>query len=198
MNRILKQFRTLIPIAAIALVTAFAIPVHASQQTFDLIYAGINGSAATASGTITFDPSVVNADNGLVTADVTGFSITVTGASSGNGTFGLADYDDVFIDQSGPLDFTTQLVGQSNLDDFNFLTNSVGAAAGAPAGSDPETIQTDNRTEDILTLTSFLPAVTAAPEPSPMVAFAIGALGIGGLIVVRRKSTAATQASSGR
>ncbi len=112
--------------------------------------------------------------------DVVDFSMTVSSAASGNGTFGLSDFD-FFMWTSGatqesPLDLSRELIGQATTGgpwgsdfsnaamtgDFNifanlelnpFAPNSDGAAF---------RIATNGGTGDVLTLTSFRPV----PLPS--------------------------------
>jgi MYXO-CTERM domain-containing protein len=197
MNRLFKNIRTLLPIAAFVLVTAFALPANAAQQTFDLVWTGDNGSPAIANGVITFDPTLITKSFSIqdITSNVTNFSITITGASSGNGTFGLSDFNKFTIDTDNTnLDFTKQLIGQPTASgtwggpiggDFGIFSN--GSDPAAPESDANFTIGTESGVGDFLDLTSFLPAVTSAPEPSSEAVIAIGALGVGGLALVRRR-----------
>lgn len=184
-----------------------ALPAAAQIKTFDLTYSGADfGNAASATGTITIDESQL-INPGFTQQDinpfVTAFSLTVSGASAGNGTFGLSDYVPVgffgfFIDTNGgTLEFTKELVGQpTDIDpfgtsfdgsggDFNFFVNDAGFANGAPTGTSFFQITTAAGAGDSLHLTSFAPA--AVPEPSSSAAFACGALGLGGLLIAARR-----------
>lgn len=87
----------------------------AAPVTLSFTYA--NG-AATAVGSITLETTLLNnpGTNLLVLPSpaVLALSVTVSGASAGNGTFGIADFVRVDFDTSGAtLDFTQNLVGQS-------------------------------------------------------------------------------------
>jgi hypothetical protein len=86
-------------------------------QTFDLAWSGASfGNGATAVGTITMDVSrIFNPGHTQQNSSqfVTAFSITITGASTGNGTFGIDDFNGaslsggfLFDTEGGTLDFT--------------------------------------------------------------------------------------------
>jgi PEP-CTERM motif len=175
-------------------------------QTYDLAWSGTPfGNSANATGTITLDLSLINnpgeTDQNIVPF-VTNFSITVTGASSGNGTFGFSDYigsptlDGFYIitDRPGvtPLDFSRQLVGQptgfgpwgalggnGSNGDFNIFPN--GSVPSAPDGTFYFTITTNGVSGDSLGLTSFAPV----PEPSTLILGGIAALA--GVALARRR-----------
>jgi PEP-CTERM motif-containing protein len=172
----------------VVLVMLIARDTSALPITFDLTYSGFEfGNAATAVGTITFDDTVLPNPGTLVnvtsaTLGVTDFSITVSGASSGNGTFGLASVTNWIWIVGSPLNLTQQLVGQPGFNDFNwcgFLFD--GCAPPAPGGVAAFTIQTNAETGDSLRLTSMQP-VSTVPEPSAM---ALLAIGLGGLAARR-------------
>lgn len=76
-----------------------------------------SGGPASATGYIVLETGLIanpGASNYEVpSAAVLDLSVTVAGASSGNGTFGLDDFCDVVFDtQGGTLDLTRELVGQ--------------------------------------------------------------------------------------
>jgi PEP-CTERM motif len=169
-------------------------------QTYDLSYSGAAfGNAATATATITLDLSLMNNPGETDQATVpfvTDFSITVSGASSGNGTFGFADYNGsgtlggfYLTTNGGTLDFNQELIGQptsqdpfgtvpsaGNAGDFNIFGN--GNDAAAPQGTFFFQITTDGGAEDSLFLTSFRPR--SVPEPSGLVLSALGLIGLAG------------------
>ena len=77
---------------------ALASPASAQTKTFDLTYSGASfGDSAVATGFVTIDESQIQNPGQtyqVSTPFVTDFSLTVSGASSGNGTFKFADYAD--------------------------------------------------------------------------------------------------------
>jgi hypothetical protein len=84
-------------LAAVACLWGVPGQVQAGLMTFDLTWSGASfGNTAMATGQITFDPSLLTNPGVTDPIAVTAFSITVSGASSGNGTFGLGDFDDFF------------------------------------------------------------------------------------------------------
>jgi LPXTG-motif cell wall-anchored protein len=197
-------------LAALALLFCAAGPARADVvQTFDLTWSGTFGSSATATGQITLD--ITNLPNPTtsavvdITADVTAFSITVTGASSGNGTFTLADFSQfLWSTNGGTLDLTKELVGQptsgspwgttpaggSGSGDFNFFSNFTNPAA--PDGITTLQIGANGDTADVLNLTSFAPhTTTATPEPASLTLAGIAAVGLLGYAWRRRKRAAA-------
>ena len=206
-----------------------AAPATASVKSFTFTFAG-NGvdNSATATGFITFDmalltnpgrnvfdtsiggiystkvgPYAYYGDNipGLVTA----LSVTVRGATTGNGTFTLPDFDGVLFDTTRlGVNMNQQLVGQSLVNigptGETWSWGSVGpeylivgsdpaasyvgdfqlfspSDSNAPTGGNPFTIQSFG---DDMTLTSFTPV----PEPST---YLLLSLGIGGLALLRRR-----------
>lgn len=177
-------------------------------QTFTLQYSGdAYGNTATATGTITLDLDVI-LNPGWSYQDsnpfVTDFAITITGATTGNGTFTFADFNGLFAisggfrleTNGGTLDFTQELVGQPtagdpfgsttpfndpgplpNGGDFNIFTNHSNPAA--PEGVWWFTFATDGGAGDLLVMTSFTPAGPAAvPEPASVALLGVGAVGL--------------------
>ncbi len=194
-------------------------PVRADvYETYNLIYAYdgpaggvdaasdpavVSSSTPTATGVITLDLSAVAnpGDNDQVTSPfVTDFSVTISNADDGNGTFTLADFTgannaSVFLyTNGGTLDFSQELIGQATIGDpygtpsgnggdFNFISN--GSSPQQPRGEDYFTFASAAGANDgdYFLLTSFAPV----PEPSSLASAGFGALcGLG--FWLRRRS----------
>ena len=191
-----------------------AAPAAASVKSFTFTFAG---NDATATGIIDFEMSLLGNPgrnvfdtsaekiystiggpyayygeniSGLVTA----LSVTVSGASDGNGTFHLGDFDGVLFDTStllGGMDLTRELTTQTtvgglwgtniNIDnssppqsstgDFQLFSMTLGNLA--PNGGNPYELTTSGG--ELMTLTSF----AAVPEPSTYLLLCLG-LGVVG------------------
>jgi hypothetical protein len=127
---------------------------------------------------------------------VSALSITISGASSGNGTFGLADFDTVLLWTNGvTLDFTKELIGQptavdpfgtpsSNGGDFNLFNRTQSTSLTAPDGVFFFQLGANAGTGDSMLLTSFRPAGAAVPEPTSIALLATS-LGLTGIAVRR-------------
>ena len=195
-----------------------AAPAAASVKSFSFTFAG-NG--ATATGSIDFEmsklnnpgPNLFDTSGGTYSAYgtnipglVTALSVTVLGASAGNGTFTLLDFDGVFfnttrlgVNLNQPL-MTQSLVnigpeGQtwlwgsaghtipdsdpaaSYVGDFQLFSPNT---SDAPTGGNPLEITTLGG--EAMALTSFTPV----PEPSTWLLLSMG---IGGLAILRRRTT---------
>jgi hypothetical protein len=184
---------------------AFGAAQAKADSVFDLTWSGAPfGNTATATGTITLNlADIVNpgATFQSVTPFVTDFTITIAGASSGNGTFNFPDFNGpanlggFYLVTAGMLNFTNQLVGQptpggpwgstndGSTGDFNVFSNF--SDPSAPVGDNFFTIRTDGRTGDQLYLTSFVPAVST---PEPAAAIHVSALLLALVLGARQRS----------
>jgi hypothetical protein len=146
-----------------SLLLAAATATQLDAADFNLTWSGASfGNSATATGVITIDvPNAPAQPNigGSIPSWVTGFTMTVSGASSGNGTYGLADLTSIIFGSSGiTVDYSSELVGQgaglfSTTGDFNIFT---AFNSGKPTGTSPNVIRSGgNMSGDYLRLTSF-------------------------------------------
>jgi hypothetical protein len=102
---------------------------------------------------------------------LTDLSLTVSGASSGNGTFALSDFTGMFWSTPVALDLSHELVGQptpygpwGTEVPFGFNGSLVFlSTSAAPSDWIFFTMRTDGGTEDLILLTSAAPA--GVPEP---------------------------------
>jgi hypothetical protein len=199
-----------------------SLPARADAiQTFDVEWSGAAlGNSARASGLITFNLAVLPNPGGCIGAClpihpyITALSITVSGASVGNGTFGLSDFSKLSWSTGGStLDLTQQLVGQpttispwgtpcaaadqANCADFNlfstFAITGTGnplapSQAATPSGIAPFLFDTGGGAPpgDRMFLTSF------APVPVPIAGVGLPGLGlaIGGFVFFARRRVA--------
>lgn len=190
-------------IATMALCTS----VQALVVTEQLLWSGAPfGNSAQAVGQLTFDTdlfggglhSVALPDPGVIA-----FTLVVTGATRGNGTFTLADFDALYLGAPGALDFTRELVGQplpnglsfgtssgsgdlAGHGDFNFLSSS----PGVPTGTWYFGLNTSGGLGDPM----YIRSITPVPEPGSALLLAGG---LGGLGVVLRRAGRRRPAASG-
>jgi hypothetical protein len=163
-------------LSVVMLGLAFATPCDANLIRFDLSYTGLN-NPATGAGYVVLDDTVLP-NPGLVTgtAGVVGvveISLTVSGASSGNGTFGLADFDEYTWRADPAVNLGAELVDQGGFRDWNVFAAS---GSDAPTGNIQKHITTAEGGGSELYLTSMVPV--AVPEPATLlwVIFGIAAL----------------------
>jgi len=190
-----KNILTLIVAAGL---TSFAANANA-VTTFNIRYSGASfGNNASAVGTVTLDETQLSQQfsfTGFGTA-VLGLSLTVSGASSGNGTFTFSDFSSWRWDTNGTtLDYSKELVGQTlqgghifgtsdAYSDFNVFGNNLGS--GAPYGTSYFVLRTQGGMGDALQMTSM----STVPEPSTYGLIGLGALGVA-FVARRRKAKVA-------
>ena len=188
----MKRLTNLMLLVAVAgALLGVAGPVQAST-VFEATWSGAAlGNTATADALLTIDTTMLgNPSNGQevypVPGPISAISMTVTGASSGNGTFVTGDFASMYWNTGGGvLDFTHELVGQSipngtgtwatdhsgNGGDFNlFSSNDV-----APNGTFYFELTTADGFGDTMYLTSLAP-LSSVPEPSSLVLGVSGSL----------------------
>jgi hypothetical protein len=167
-------------------------------QTFDLTWSGAQfGNNATATGQITLDLGQVNNPGSTFQSGnpfVQAFTITVSGASAGNGTFTFNQFNGsptlggFLMNIAAPgVNFSQNLVGQASFLDFNIFPDGISNLP--PRGTSPFVITTniDNGGGgSSLVLTSFVPAA-AVPEPTTLALFGLGTLTAGYFGLRRRK-----------
>ena len=118
--------------------TSFLLAAAAASQLdaadFNLTWSGASFSnGASATGVLSIDVPNAPAQpfiSGTIPSWVTGISITVTGATSGNGTWTKSDFWGVVFRANGPVDYTLPLVGQNVITDINFFASTTGAPNG--------------------------------------------------------------------
>ncbi len=124
---------------------------------------------------------------------LTNLSVTVTGASVGNGTFAASDYYYFVIDTYGPLDYSQDLATLGNLADFHLYDHTYLEPA-APNwffdadGRNVMITDAGNNDGDHVLLTSFV--LTPVPEPATGSLLAAGVMGLAGLAWQRRRAAA--------
>jgi hypothetical protein len=139
---------------------------------FDFNFANA-GTGATAAGQLSIDSGVLATilplNTSLPMTDLQSLSLTVSGASAGNGVFGLSDFTQfVWWSAGATFDYTQNLVGQptssspwgtpnTSSGDFNFFS----ASPTAPNGSFFFTLAANGGSADAMQLTSL----QAIPEP---------------------------------
>jgi len=184
-NKIMKINK----IAIAALMGAAAWTTAAGADDFQSYTADWSGATfdngATAVATFDLDVTAMEATLGNNTGGyyaggldgyISDLSLTVTGASSGNGTFTTSDFGSFTIETDGPMDFSSDLAPQSNLGDFNFFGSSP-----APDGTTRETLSSDGGDGEDIQLMS----ITPAPEPSTLALAGLGT--VAGLIFLGRR-----------
>jgi hypothetical protein len=178
--------------AALALWLGAAGPTNAGQVTYDLTWTktGIFGVDASATATITFDPTALPTptDNEIPLQSIPGldFSLSVFFPNQTD-QYTADDFSVIALDinpNSVPIVFTQQLVGQSGFAGLELTPFS----SAAPTGSGYNLDGQNEAFTYFLSLTSFAPQTApAAPEPSTLALFGTAALSVAGYLGWRRK-----------
>ena len=170
-----NKFLSVIIAVSLAAVSA----ANAALTTFDLAWSGV-GNGATATGSITFDTSLVNNPGYNDTSStwaVTSLDVEISGTagSAGDGIFSLGgDIFDAILFALAPVDFGSELVGQAGFIDFNVFGSSISGSAA--------NVFKVLATDEDLKLTSFKASV-----PDHGSTLALFGLGLAGLGFIRRK-----------
>ncbi|MFG0246475.1 MAG: hypothetical protein ACF8MF_10560 [Phycisphaerales bacterium JB052] len=183
---------TLIVSASFVATTLTSSVAMADYVTFDMIWEGINGSNASATGSLTIDTSILDIAAGASAVSSFGvsgspfvdFMITIEDAQTNNGTYSVADgHISLGIwDATGPLDLGTELIGQAGFEGFNFWPTSTSLPGNAPAGI--LNTHRDSPANDQLVMTSMI-SQNVSVVPLPPAAWA--GLGLLGVMGVRRR-----------
>lgn len=170
-------------------------------QTYELFWSGaFLGNNATASGDMTLDlTTLINptapgglegASNYDIVSDIKSLTVTVTGASTGNGVYILTDLCGCSAFGSFTLwntngytvNMTGDVLAQLNADggDFNLFFTPPG-----PQGAEELTLTANGSIGDPMEMTKFAPASELPPVPEPatwvMMGLGFGALAFAGL-----------------
>ena len=186
----------MISMVAIAAAT-FVRPAQAEVEFFNVVWSGApHGNLASGYATIGIDTATIPNPAALHTPAslppwLSSITLTITGATAGNGTFTLADFGGVSWHTNGAtLNLDAELVGQPTNDlpwgtpaafnggDFNLFDATGGAAA--PNGVLFFDLATNSGAGDVMRLVSFAPV----PEPST---YALLSLGCFGFLALRRR-----------
>lgn len=121
----------------LVLALSLACGQSAIADTFNFRF-GLAGGP-TALGSFTTSDSATGSLAGVFSisglTNVSALNVTVSGASAGNGSFTLADFNSMVFTSTAALDFSQNLVGQAgfstpNTSDFNLFGSSLGAPNG--------------------------------------------------------------------
>ena len=195
--------KTITLLALVAGFVSFLGTARAAVYVFDITYSGASrGNTAIAFGTITLeDPPNPGFSNDF--SKVISLTLTVSGASSGNGTFTKSDFTGwSWATNGGTLDLDAELIGQST-DDLPWGTDNFGGGAGdfqliaaqgsgAPNGTWLFEQTTSEGSGNLMFLTSMSPDSIAAPEPSQVAASLLLLCGLG-IYLWRKKHAAQTK-----
>lgn len=176
----------------------------AEVVTFNVNWA--SAGTAKASGVLVMDTSYISTDpatnQNISMSDVVSFSMSIKGAIAGNGQFDKSDFSSLIFFSNGSLNYSGQLVGQTQPDNNLPFGSSSGAgayggfaliasSATAPSSVGPFDMVTNWNTApgDLITVSSIVatPNVAlAVPEESTALMFLAG-LTVAGFAVRRKR-----------
>ncbi len=193
MRKLIKSFVVLVAMAVSGIGSAVADPIF-----LNITWSGASfGNNASATGVFGFESSLIpnvgfQSTIPLPNAAVSDLAITISGASSGNGTFGMANFGSIYFATPSGLNFTQELIGQllSNGCTFGTSTGSCGNGLGgdfnlfgSPANGTWYFQLTTASGENMLVTSMTQHSV---PEPGTLALLAFGLAGIG--FAKRRKT----------
>ncbi|PZN93706.1 MAG: hypothetical protein DCF31_11880 [Alphaproteobacteria bacterium] len=193
-------------IKLLAFGAALALSAAANAAVFTVTWSGApfnNGASAIGH----FDFSATPADlggaqnqNSFPSANVQLLDLTISGATTGNGSFAQTDFASYYFASFSQLDYSQELIGQAmgngcsfgkadfcsfgQFGDFNLF----GQFNGAPTGTSYFTLSTAGG--DRMIVTSMASAVPSVPEPASW-AMLIAGFGLTGAAMRRRRITVA-------
>jgi hypothetical protein len=161
-------------------------------QTYNLAWSGaFLGNEASASGQITLDlttltnPTPLGGSGIDIVSDITSLTVTVTGASAGNGSFTKSDLcacstlgtSTPWNTNGATVDIHGDILAHLTVDggDFNLFFTPPG-----PLGSQELTLTTNGLSGDPMEMTQFAPALgrAAVPEPATWMMMGLGFFGL--------------------
>jgi len=145
-------------LSRVLLLAAVTLTGSLRATDFTAVWSGANlSNSASATATIGLDltsmPNPINLYSSLPTW-LTGVTLTVSGAASGNGVFTRSDFSSIYFVSSRTLDFSRELVGQSGWSDFNLFRSNLNA----PTGVSIFTLSVGGASGNRMVLTSFRPS----------------------------------------
>lgn len=103
------------------LLSSYSMASAADPETYSFLF---SGDGATASGLFTTNESISLIDGGEGSFDsLVSLNVSVSGALSGNGDFTLSDFSHYIFETTPGADYSENLAGQDQLDDFNLFGN---------------------------------------------------------------------------
>lgn len=169
-------------------------PIQAAPMSFFVDWSGSSfNNSAEAHGILSLaDADILNTTGDLLLLpgiDITDFSLTISGAESGNGIFSLADFSFFTWNSAGAtFDFASEFIGQTTTggawgSDQNWVSTSgdfnvFGVSAPAPTAPMSFVLQTNYDAGNKMSLVSFRPV----PVPGAVWLFGsalVGLLGFG-------------------
>lgn len=176
-------------LASMALLSMLA-AVPASAATFLFSYSGASAeNSAMAVGSFDVADDAINA-NTLSLGTLKNFTMTVSGAGKGNGTFGASSFTSLLFYTPSALDLSKDLVGQTLANGTIFgstggIFGLFSIAPNSPISTTNFTLRANNGFGPKMTLTSLI-ATTAVPEPASWAMMILG-LGMVGFALRRTR-----------